>query len=338
MRKQDFYFELPPELIAQSPCRNRSDSRLLVYNRAKPQQYQHHTVQHLPEHLRAGDLLVFNNSKVIKARLYGHKASGGKVEFLVERVLDDRRFLAQMRMSKIPKMEVRVRLADDADIIVRDRQGDLFVCEANRSIDAIMEEYGHMPLPPYISRDDNAEDVNRYQTVYAKTPGSVAAPTAGLHFDEALLARLKEEGIGLAHTTLHVGAGTFTPVRVDNILEHRMHEERYHISEELCAAIKATKSQGGRVIAVGTTALRSLESSVQFGEMQPGWQETSIFIYPGFRFKICDGLMTNFHLPESSLLMLVSAFIGHQHALALYAEAIKERYRFFSYGDTSLLL
>lgn len=338
MRKQDFYFELPEELIAQAPCRNRSDSRLLVYNRKQPGQYRHQSVQNLTDHLQAGDLLVFNDSKVMKARLYGHKASGGKVEFLVERVLDERRFLAQMRMSKIPNAKVRVRLADDAEIIVSGRENDLFLCEANRSIDAIMEEHGHIPLPPYISREDTEEDVNRYQTVYAKTLGSVAAPTAGLHFDEALLARISEQGVELAHTTLHVGAGTFSPVRVDNIVEHRMHSERYHISEELCRAIAKTKAQGGRVIAVGTTALRSLESAAQFGEMRPGWQETSIFIYPGFRFKVCDGLMTNFHLPESSLLMLVSAFIGHQDALALYAEAIQERYRFFSYGDTSLLL
>lgn len=338
MRKQDFYFELPEELIAQSPCPNRSDSRLLIYHRSQPGQYQHQTVRSLAEHLKAGDLLVFNNSKVIKARLYGHKDSGGKVEFLVERIFDETRFLAQMRMSKIPKASVRVRIAEDAHVRVSERQGDLFLCEANRSIDKIMEEYGHIPLPPYITREDTLEDSTRYQTVYAKTPGSVAAPTAGLHFDEALLARLKERGIGLAYTTLHVGAGTFSPVRTDNILEHRMHTERYHISEALCSAVEKTKAQGGRVIAVGTTAMRSLESAVASGSLRKGWQETSIFIYPGFQFKICDGLMTNFHLPESSLLMLVSAFIGHQAAMALYTEAIEKRYRFFSYGDTSLLL
>lgn len=338
MRKQDFHFELPEELIAQTPCPNRSSSRLLVYNRTMPSQYQHQSVQDLPQHLSPGDLLVFNNSKVMKARLYGQKESGGKVEFLVERILDDKGFLAQMRMSKIPKTEVRVQLAGDAEITVVGRRGDLFLCRANRNIDVIMEEQGHIPLPPYITRADNDEDASRYQTVYAKPLGSVAAPTAGLHFDEALLANIAQSGVKIAYTTLHVGAGTFSPVRVDNILEHTMHSERYFISEELRDAIAETKAQGGRVIAVGTTALRSLESAAQHHQIETGWKETSIFIYPGFQFKVCDGLMTNFHLPESSLLMLVSAFIGHQNALNLYAEAIQQRYRFFSYGDTSLLL
>ncbi|KTC88548.1 tRNA preQ1(34) S-adenosylmethionine ribosyltransferase-isomerase QueA [Legionella cincinnatiensis] len=337
MNKEDFYFDLPPELIAQYPLANRSDSRLLVYDR-KIGEYGHHQFQKIADFLKPGDLLVMNNSKVIPARLYGHKTTGGKVELLVERITGELTFLAHIKASKALKAGSIIQLEQNKHLEILDRQDDLFVCKADMDVLELLNGVGHIPLPPYIARNDETLDKDRYQTIYAKYEGSVAAPTAGLHFDEAVLSNIRSRGISVAYLTLHVGAGTFRPVRCDNIKDHKMHHEHFTISAELCAAIHATKAAGNRVIAVGTTALRSLESAAQNGVLTPCSRDTDIFIYPGYEFKICDGLMTNFHLPESTLLMLVSAFIGHKQAMKLYQEAIEKRYRFFSYGDTSLLL
>ena len=337
MNKQDFYFDLPPELIAQYPLANRSDSRLLTYDR-QIGECGHYQFREIADFLKPGDLLVMNDSKVIPARLYGHKASGGKVELLVERITGEFTFLAHIKASKALKAGGVIFLEPNGEIEVLDREDDLFVCKADRDVLELLNGVGHIPLPPYITRSDEILDQDRYQTIYAKYSGSVAAPTAGLHFDEAVLASLRSRGVSIAHVTLHVGAGTFRPVRCDNIKEHKMHREHFTISPELCAAVQQAKASGNRVIAVGTTALRSLESAAQDGTLVPCNRDTDIFIYPGYTFKVCDGLMTNFHLPESTLLMLVSAFIGHKQAMMLYQEAIDKGYRFFSYGDTSLLL
>ncbi|PWY57493.1 tRNA preQ1(34) S-adenosylmethionine ribosyltransferase-isomerase QueA [Legionella qingyii] len=337
MNKQDFYFDLPPELIAQYPLANRSDSRLLTYNRQNGE-YGHYQFREIADFLNPGDLLVMNDSKVIPARLYGHKNTGGKVELLVERITGELTFLAHIKASKALKAGSMIKLEQDKEIKVLDRHDDLFLCHADMDVLNLLNGIGHIPLPPYITRIDETLDQNRYQTVYAKYEGSVAAPTAGLHFDEHVLSSVRSRGVTVAYLTLHVGAGTFRPVRCDNIKDHKMHSERFTISPELCETVHATKAAGNRVIAVGTTTLRSLESAAQNGELTPCSRDTDIFIYPGYEFKICDGLMTNFHLPESTLLMLVSAFIGHKQAMMLYQEAIEKRYRFFSYGDTSLLL
>lgn len=338
MNKQDFHFDLPSELIAQYPLANRSDSRLLTYNRQTAGQYGHHQFKEIADFLNPGDLLVMNDSKVIPARLYGQKTTGGKVELLVERITGEYTFLAHIKASKALKAGGIIQLEQGEQLEVIDRHDDLFVCKANRDVLELLHGVGHMPLPPYITRSDETMDEDRYQTVYAKYEGSVAAPTAGLHFDDAVLSSIRSRGVHIAHVTLHVGAGTFRPVRCDNIKEHKMHSEQFTISSELCEAVNAAKAAGNRVIAVGTTALRSLESAAQDGALAPCRRDTNIFIYPGYEFKICDGLMTNFHLPESTLLMLVSAFIGYQEAMSLYQEAIANGYRFFSYGDTSLLL
>jgi S-adenosylmethionine:tRNA ribosyltransferase-isomerase len=337
MKKQDFYFDLPQELIAQYPLANRTDSRLLVHRR-ETDQTEHHHFKELPTLIESGDLLVMNNTKVIQARFYGTKSSGGHVEFLVERVLDDRRFLAHIKASKALKTGATVTISSDWSVEMLKRHDDLFECQSNGDVHAMLEAVGHMPLPPYIKRADEGFDQERYQTVYAHHKGSVAAPTAGLHFDEPLLQALRERGVQIAFTTLHVGAGTFRPVRCENILEHKMHCEQFEITPALVDAVNKTRALGKRVIAVGTTALRSLESAVVDGELVAGARETDIFIFPGYEFKICDGLITNFHLPESTLLMLVSAFIGYPQTMALYQEAIAQHYRFFSYGDACLLL
>lgn len=337
MKRQDFYFELPPELIAQYPLPNRSDSRLLVYNR-QAKQHAHLTFSSVVELLNPGDLLVMNDTKVIPARFYGTKLTGGKVEFLIERVLNEHEFLSHIKTSKALKPGAIVQLNHHWQVEMLNRQDDLFHCRVNGHLDAMLHELGHVPLPPYITREDNQHDLSRYQTVYARHNGSVAAPTAGLHFDDALIQQLHSKGVRIAYATLHVGSGTFRPVRCENILEHKMHSEHYQISDELAHAIQKTKAAGKRVIAVGTTALRSLESAAQQGEIKACSGDTDIFIYPGYQFKICDGLLTNFHLPESTLLMLVSAFIGYEEAMALYQTAIENQYRFFSYGDASLLL
>lgn len=337
MYKQDFYFDLPEELIAQYPLPNRRDSRLLTYNRHQSG-YGHQQFKDLPNLLNPGDLLVLNNSKVIPARFYGVKQSGGRVEFLVERLLDEQRFLAHIKASKAPKAGGIIHLAKQWQVEIIAKQDDLYLCQASGNLNQMLDEIGHIPLPPYISRTDEIADLERYQTVYARHKGSVAAPTAGLHFDELLLQQLQEKGINIAYTTLHVGAGTFQPVRCERILDHKMHSEQLIIDEALAEAVNNTRRLGQRIIAVGTTALRSLESAATKGEIKACCYDTDIFIYPGYRFKICDGLITNFHLPESTLLMLVSAFIGHRETMALYQEAIQQGYRFFSYGDASLLL
>ena len=337
MNRQDFYFDLPEELIAQHPLPNRCDSRLLTYNRQEGA-HGHHQFNELPDFLKAGDLLVMNNSKVIPARFYGTKESGGRVEFLIERLQNDQSFLAHIKASKAPRAGMKIYLEKNWHVTVIAKYDDLYHCQAQGNVETMLEEIGHIPLPPYITRAAHHSDIARYQTVYARHNGSVAAPTAGLHFDEQVLNSLKEKGINFAYSTLHVGAGTFRPVRCEALKDHKMHREQCIVSEVLCNAVNETKAAGGRVIAVGTTAMRSLESAASDGMLKPYHGDTDIFIYPGYQFKICDGLLTNFHLPESTLLMLVAAFIGHPQALALYKEAIAQKYRFFSYGDVSLLL
>jgi S-adenosylmethionine:tRNA ribosyltransferase-isomerase len=337
MKRQDFSFELPLELIAQYPLANRSDSRLLTYDR-QTGTHQHHFVKLLPGFLAPGDLLVVNNTKVIPARFYGVKSTGGKVEFLIERQLDATTFLAHIKTSKALKPGAVVYLPEGFYVEMLDREDDLFFCRVNGDLDSMLQQIGHIPLPPYISREDETLDLTRYQTVYATHKGSVAAPTAGLHFDNDLLNNIQANGVRIAYSTLHVGAGTFRPVRTEDILEHKMHLERYEVSDALCQAVNETKAAGKRVIAVGTTSLRCLESAARQGRLSAGKGETDIFIYPGYTFQICDGLLTNFHLPESTLLMLVSAFIGHPQAMALYQVAIQHQYRFFSYGDACLFL
>lgn len=338
MKKEDFYFDLPEELIAQYPLKNRSDSRLLFYRR-ETKALAHHQFRELADFLLPGDLLVFNDSRVIPARLYGSKPTGGKVELLVERILGNNQMLAHIKASKSLKPGVFIDLDQGLKLQMLEKQGDLFLCQSDRPVLDLLEKLGHIPLPPYIQRQDEVLDQSRYQTVYARVKGSVAAPTAGLHFDEAVLQSLESRGVETAYLTLHVGAGTFRPVRSENITEHQMHSEYYTVSEQTAEAVNKASREGRRVIAVGTTAMRTLESAAdENGVLCAGSAETAIFIYPGYRFRVCKGLITNFHLPESTLLMLVSAFIGHQEAMSLYEEAVKERYRFFSYGDASLLL
>ena len=336
----DFDFPLPPELIAQHPAPERSGSRLL---HVCGQQLHDRQFTDLPAQLRAGDLLVFNDTRVIKARFFGQKESGGQVEVLLERIVDDQHAIAQIRASKSPKPGTRLKLADAFEVVVTGRagaSGEFFALETvdRSSLWELAESYGKLPLPPYIEHPAEGADEARYQTVYAREPGAVAAPTAGLHFDEAMLAQLGQQGINTAFLTLHVGAGTYQPVRVDKIAEHRMHSERFEIPPATAEVIAATRAAGGRVIAVGTTSLRSLESAGNDdGTVKSGPAETDIFITPGYRFKVVDRLITNFHLPKSTLLMLVSAFAGYDNMRAAYAHAVAERYRFFSYGDAMLL-
>ena len=337
----DFDFELPPELIAQHPAAERSASRLLDGRGPTPVD---RVFRDLPSLLQPGDLLVFNNTRVIKARLYGAKQSGGAVEALVERVLPHHEVLAHMRARKSPKPGSIVRFADafDAEVLGRGGpDGGLFHLKLSGDPFELLEQHGHVPLPPYITHADDADDVRRYQTVFAKAPGAVAAPTAALHFDDALLAALRERGIRTAEVTLHVGAGTFQPVRTDNLAEHKMHSEWFEVPASTVAAIEATKAVGGRVISVGTTTLRALESAALHAPagqiLQAGSRDTDIFITPGFQFKVVDLLVTNFHLPKSTLMMLVSALAGYEHIRALYQHAIAQGYRFFSYGDAMLI-
>lgn len=334
----DFDFELPSALIAQHPAAERSGSRLLDGRHAEPAD---RIFRELPDLLKPGDLLVFNNTKVIKARLYGFKASGGNVEALVERVLPGTlEVWAHVRASKSPKPGSIVRFNDafDAEVLGRCGPDDgMFHLRFPSDPFALLDMHGHVPLPPYIEHADEADDVRRYQTVFAKEPGAVAAPTAALHFDEALLARLAERGVVTAHVTLHVGAGTFQPVRVEQLSEHKMHSEWFEVSQATVDAIAQTKARGGQIVAVGTTTLRALESAALPGSLQAGARETDIFITPGFDFKVVDRLVTNFHLPKSTLMMLVSAFAGYEPIMALYRHAIAQQYRFFSYGDAMLL-
>ena len=343
MRTQDFDFFLPDALIAQHPTNARNASRLLHLDGNSGQLNDKQFID-LPAFLSAGDLLVFNDTRVIKARLFGHKATGGNVEMLIERVLDTDNVLAHIRASRAPKAGTRLKLGNsinsfaiDAEVIGRD--DDLFHVKFLGDVPVLdlLELHGAMPLPPYITHAAKAEDDERYQTVYAKHAGAVAAPTAGLHFDEVMLATLKAKGVNIAYVTLHVGAGTFQPVRVDNIEDHKMHSELYYISAETVALIETTKATGGKIMAVGTTSLRALESAAQCGELKSGHSETNIFITPGYSFKVVDKLLTNFHLPKSTLLMLVSAFAGFEAIKSAYAHAVKQQYRFFSYGDAMLL-
>jgi S-adenosylmethionine:tRNA ribosyltransferase-isomerase len=337
----DFDFHLPPELVAQHPAAERSASRLLDGRRAVPLD---RVFRELPSLLRAGDLLVFNDTKVIKARLFGEKPSGGKVELLVERVLSGNQVVAHMRVSKKPEPGTTLWMVGDggfcATLLGRwpDANGTLFrFVLANDAGDdpyTLLDRYGHVPLPPYITHTDSAEDVERYQTVFARAPGAVAAPTAALHFDEAVLADLQARGITRASVTLHVGAGTFQPVKTENLAEHQMHSEWYEVPAATQQAIAETRARGGRIVAVGTTTVRTLESWAQSGQASG---DTRIFIQPGFKFQWVDVLITNFHLPKSTLMMLVSAFAGYEHIMALYRHAIAQQYRFFSYGDAMLL-
>lgn len=333
----DFDFALPPELIAQHPAPERSASRLLD-GRAWPPVDR--IFRDLPQLLAPGDLLVFNDTRVIKARLFGTKPTGGAVEALVERVLPGHEVWAHLRASKSPKPGSVVRFADafDAEVLGRGGPDDgLFHLRFPDDPLVLLERHGHVPLPPYITHADSEDDARRYQTVFAAKPGAVAAPTAALHFDDAVLAALRERGVGLAQVTLHVGAGTFQPVRTENLAEHKMHSEWFEVSADTVAAIERTHAAGGRIVAVGTTTLRALESAAVSGSLEAGSRDTDIFITPGFTFRVVDVLITNFHLPKSTLMMLVSAFAGHAHIMALYRHAIEQRYRFFSYGDAMLL-
>ena len=336
MKRSDFHYELPPELIAQYPTERRGDSRLLSLDDGNGLRDLH--FEDLPELLAPGDLLVFNDSRVIPARLHARKQSGGRVEILVERLLSTRRALAHVRASKSPRPGSLVLVGEQTPLRVVARHDQLFELQ----LDAgewmpLLEEHGHMPLPPYIGRADEAADLERYQKVYARRPGAVAAPTAGLHFDLAMLDRLQQLGVDSTRVTLHVGAGTFQPVRAQRLEEHVMHSEYLEVSQATCDAVRATRAAGGRVVAVGTTSVRSLEAASQEGELRPFQGDTRLFITPGYRFRSVDALITNFHLPESTLLMLVSAFVGHARIMAAYRHAVAHGYRFFSYGDAMFL-
>lgn len=341
MKLSDFYFDLPPHLIAKYPTEQRSASRLLYLNSSSGET-EHKQFVDAAELLNEGDLLVFNNTKVIPARLLGKKQTGGQVEVLVERITGEMTCLAHVRASKAPKPGTQLILEDAVTVLVSGRKDALFelVFQSADGVLASLEKYGHMPLPPYIDRPDNEADKQRYQTVYSEKPGAVAAPTAGLHFDEAMLARLTKKGINTAFLTLHVGAGTFQPVRVDDITTHKMHAEFADVSQDVVNKVLATKRAGKRVIAVGTTSVRSLETAAKFALnalIEPYCDDTDIFIYPGFEFKVVDAMFTNFHLPESTLMMLISAFGGYENIMRAYHQAIENEYRFFSYGDSMFI-
>ncbi|WP_392558239.1 tRNA preQ1(34) S-adenosylmethionine ribosyltransferase-isomerase QueA [Orbus mooreae] len=339
MQLSDFAFELPDELIARYPTKVRSECRLLSLD-GKTGSLTQGVFTDVLDQLNAGDLLVFNNTRVIPARLYGQKASGGKVEILVERILDNNRVLAHVKASKSPKEGTVILLGDEGNIelTMLARHDTLFELQFPTDVLTILDKIGHIPLPPYIDRADEEQDREVYQTVYNKVPGAVAAPTAGLHFDEPLLAALKKKGIEFAFVTLHVGAGTFQPVRVDSIEEHVMHAEYAQVSQDVVDAVQACKARGNRVVAVGTTSVRALESAAQqTGQIALFFADTRIFIYPGYQFNVIDVLITNFHLPESTLIMLVSAFAGYEHVMQAYHFAVEQQFRFFSYGDAMFI-
>jgi S-adenosylmethionine:tRNA ribosyltransferase-isomerase len=337
LQRADFHFDLPPELIAQRPLADRAASRLLALDGASGALRDLH-FRDLPSLLRPGDLLVFNNTRVIPARFYGQKDSGGKVEILIERLTGARTAIAQVRASKAPRPGSRIWLAGGESLVVEGREEGFYQLLAeHEELTALLARHGHVPLPPYITRGDDSSDTERYQTVYARHAGAVAAPTAGLHFDTAMLARLKAMGVDSAELTLHVGAGTFQPVRVDDLDAHQMHAEWLDVSAEVVAAVARAKARGGRVIAVGTTCVRSLETAAAEGGLQPFQGDSRLFIRPGYDFRIIDAMVTNFHLPESTLLMLVAAFAGYSEILAAYRHAVAEGYRFFSYGDAMFL-
>jgi S-adenosylmethionine:tRNA ribosyltransferase-isomerase len=337
MRKDQFTYDLPEELIAQHPLAERRASRLLCLDRHSGA-VAHRKFADLPGLLEPGDLLVFNDTRVIPARLYAHKPSGGRVEILLERLLPGDRCLAQLRVSKKPAPGSSLLLDGGGELEIVKRVAPFYelALRKGRLVD-VLEEQGHMPLPPYIAREDQALDRDRYQTVYASQPGAVAAPTAGLHFDDELLHAIDVRGVSRAFVTLHVGAGTFQPVRAENIEDHEMHAEYLEVSQAVCDAVAETRARGGRVIAVGTTCVRSLETAAAGGELRPFAGDSRLFIYPGYQFRVVDALITNFHLPESTLLMLVSALASRDTIMAAYGEAVRERYRFFSYGDAMLI-
>lgn len=354
MRTSDFDYQLPDELIAHYPPATRGDSRLLCLNRQSGV-VSHASFQQLPDFLRRGDLLVFNNTRVIPARLFGQKESGGKVEVLIERILSDHEVLAQIRASKSPRQDGILLFPGSAmnrtflsgfapgsamtRAVVLGREGDFFRLRFECVVPVVefLERAGHMPLPPYIKREDQLSDRERYQTVYGRIPGAVAAPTAGLHFDESMLERLGDLGVDKAYVTLHVGAGTFQPVRVDDVSRHQMHSEWLQVSDTVVRQIENCRRRGGRVVAVGTTSVRSLETAARSGSLAAYEGETDIFIYPGFQFRVVDAMITNFHLPQSTLLMLVSAFASKEKILGAYEEAVRQKYRFFSYGDAMFI-
>ena len=343
MKKSDFHYDLPPELIAQAPLAERSASRLLVLGPDAPP-YEDRQVRDLPEYLQPGDLLVFNDTRVIPARLHGSKDSGGRVEILLERLVGAHEVLAQVGASKSPKAGGRITLDEGTMLTVLGREGEFYRLQFHLdgqprgdSLENWLLHAGRLPLPPYIQREPGAEDLERYQTLFARHTGAVAAPTAGLHFDQPLLAALQARGVNFGHVTLHVGAGTFQPMRAESLQDHVMHSEWLNVGAELCRQIAQTRAAGGRVVAVGTTVVRALETAMRDGEVKPFAGDTRIFIFPGHRIRSVDALLTNFHLPESTLMMLVSAFAGRERILAAYAHAVREKYRFFSYGDAMLL-
>jgi len=336
MRRADFAYELPEDLIAQAPLADRPASRLLVLD-GQTGAFRDAMFRDLPSLLEPRDLLVLNDTRVIPARAFGHKATGGRVEMLVERITGGRTVSAQLRASKTPAVGGRIEFDGGAVATIAARVDELWKLDFDRPVLPWLEAHGHVPLPPYIRRADEAADRERYQTVFARAPGAVAAPTAGLHFDQALLAACRLKGVRTATVTLHVGAGTFQPVRADDPREHRLHAERVEVSAEVCEAVEAARARGGRVVAVGTTVVRSLESAAAGDGLAPFEGETELFILPGYRFRVVDALVTNFHLPESSLLMLVAAFAGREAVLEAYRHAVEARYRFFSYGDAMLV-
>ena len=336
MQLVDFDYELPPELIATHPTPRRRDSRLLCLNPSAPE-IDDRMFRDLPALLRSGDLLIFNDTRVIRARLHGHKQTGGKVEILLERLLSDTRALVHIKASKALKTGSLILLPDQCTASVQDRKRGLYVVDFSRDPGPYFEEHGEVPLPPYLGRDAESADDIRYQTVYAREDGAVAAPTAGLHFDEEMLAETQSMGVRHCFVTLHVGAGTFQSLRNDDLAQNRLHSERIRVDESVCAAVAETRSSGGRVIAVGTTSVRAVETAAQSGQLEPFDGESNLFILPGYQFKSIDCLLTNFHLPQSSLLMLVTAFAGIERVLAAYDHAVHEKYRFFSYGDAMFI-
>jgi S-adenosylmethionine:tRNA ribosyltransferase-isomerase len=341
MKLADFYFDLPEHLIAKHPTAQRTQSRLL-HLKGDTGEVLHQKFTHIVDLLHPGDLLIFNNTRVIPARLHGAKASGGKVEVLIERILNDGSAMAHIRSSKSPKSGAILTMEGGLQIEMLGRSDALFHIKflTEQNVFDLLEKYGHMPLPPYIDRPDDEADKERYQTVYNEKPGAVAAPTAGLHFDDDILNKLRDKGVDLAFVTLHVGAGTFQPVRVENIVEHQMHAEYAEVSQDVVDKVIATKAASGRVIAVGTTSVRSIESAAKAADndlLSEFMSDTNIFIYPGYQFKVIDAMLTNFHLPESTLMMLISAFAGRDNVMDAYAKAIEEEYRFFSYGDAMFI-
>ncbi|MEM7026916.1 MAG: tRNA preQ1(34) S-adenosylmethionine ribosyltransferase-isomerase QueA [Pseudomonadota bacterium] len=337
MQTRDFYYTLPEELIAQHPTKDRDGSRLLYL--AANGQISDKAFIDLTEYFKPNDLLVFNNTRVIPARIYGTKTTGGKVEIMLERILPDDTVIAQLKVSKTPKPGTFINIEDNPEFKVLEKQDDMFLLKyiGNCAFTDFIEKHGHIPLPPYITRGDEKHDVERYQTVYSKVPGAVAAPTAGLHFTNSIIKELEAKNVKKTFLTLHVGAGTFQPVRTTDLTQHKMHNEFMVLDQASVDLINQTKAKGGRIIAVGTTVVRSLETAAKSGDLIPYTGDTDIFIYPGFNFNVVDMLLTNFHLPESTLLMLVSAFAGKENIMHAYQHAVKQRYRFFSYGDAMLL-